>query len=451
MLSFKTDLRKIINFVSVGIFCLATLGGNSACGSSPEVFGDKHVMFIKSAVQARHKIIRIAYENIAQSRSYGHKTQGYNLITTYDEAGHRVVACKTWSMNNLLGAIVEGTNDLNLAFDSPKGFFVVTNTPENPLQGLAYTRAGDFMAGRKGFAVNSAGYYLMGWKLDEDESFPIACDTSSVNALELINTRSKSMAFRPTKELDVQVSLPATAVMGDTYRVKTVVIDSLGIGHNVLLIYTKTSNALEWEFSLTSTDAAVGGILQTSGANARATYTNITIQFNTYGRLVSYNGMPAEVTPPTAIIKWASTTAANSLLTLNFGAAGSNDAIRIMGDVALTVKNDDDGREISPYEGNFIGPEGDFYDVYRNSDKVKTYTVAVANFPAPNFLKGSTHNVFYETEESGNYVLGKGNENGLAKIIAGKLEDSCVDISSELINIRLARNENQVLLGRFKK
>jgi|GEM_PF-2600724 len=443
MLNVNASLRRIVKFASVGTFCLATLSGNPAYCSSPEEFGDERSRFIQSAIHARQKIIEIAYENIAQLGSCGYRTQRYNLASTHDDEGHRVMECKTWTLNNILGGLKEGTSDLDLAFDSAKGFFVVTNTPETPLKGLAYTRAGDFMYDRNGYVLNSAGYYLMGWKLDEDESIPTGTVTSSVSSLELINATSSSGTFRPTNELDVQVNLPADAVMGDTHPVNTRVIDSLGIGHEVLLTYTKTATALEWDLTLWSADAVVDGILQTSGANAGVAYTNMTLQFDGCGRLDSYNGVPAEVTPPTASINWASTAAANSALTLNFGAAGASDAMRIMGDRALTVKNDDDGRGFSTHAGNYVSREGGFYDILSNSDKVKTHTIAVANFNAANFLKRSTYNVFYETEESGNYVLGRALGSGFAGTVSGMLEDSTVDRLSEEENITQAQNEIQ--------
>lgn len=53
MPNISVSLRKIINFAFVGIFCLATFGGNHVHCSSLEEFGDEHFRFIKPAVKER--------------------------------------------------------------------------------------------------------------------------------------------------------------------------------------------------------------------------------------------------------------------------------------------------------------------------------------------------------------------------------------------------------------
>ena len=73
---------------------------------------------------------------------------------------------------------------------------------------------------------------------------------------------------------------------------------------------SKTLNSLEWALSLTSPDAVDGDILQICGAKRGAAYTSMTIQFDSTGRLLSYNDRPDEITPPIANIHWSSTSSA---------------------------------------------------------------------------------------------------------------------------------------------
>lgn len=391
-----------------------------------------------SALTSIQKAFNVVAENIATSQNNGVKPKSVTFLNTVSgrlNAGSytpNTVSAVVVQNNNILGPLKEGTADTHLAFDSPKGYFVVTGDKNVPLNNVRYTRDGDFSPDAEGNLRNSAGYYLMGWKLDSNENIPAGVNTSVIESLEIINVTSVSGTFTPTTQLDVQVNLPADALTGDTHTVNTRVIDSLGIAHNVLLTYTKTATALEWDLTLTSVDATAGGLLQTSGANSGAVYTNMTIQFDTSGLVVSYNGVPAEVTPPTASINWASTAAANSALTLNFGVVGAFDAIRIMGNQALTVKNDDNGRGFSTVDGTFISPDGDVFSVFRNSDKQKTFKVSVVNFNAPNQLEPQSGNTFTETGSSGTYVLGQANTAGLARIIAGKLEGNPVNLAQEL-------------------
>ena len=331
-----------------------------------------------SALAGLKKGFDIVSENIATSKNNGIKPKSFTFLNTVSgriNAGSyspNTVSCYVTQNNNLLGPLKEGTSDTHMAFDSPKGFFVVSDG-----QKILYTRDGDFTPDADGNLKNSAGYYLMGWKLNDNGEIPPGTNTSVTDSLEVVNVTSVSGTFTTTSAMDVQVNLPANANVGDFHQVNTRAVDSLGISHDVLMTYTKTANPLEWDITIASPDAAPGGVTQVGGANNGAAYNNVTIQFDNNGRLVSYNGVPAEVTPPQLSIDWASTDAANSLITVDFGAAGATDAIRIMGNQPITVQNDDNGRGFSTVEGTYIDAEGTVFSVFRNSDKQKTFKVAV--------------------------------------------------------------------------
>ncbi len=169
------------------------------------------------------------------------------------------------------------------------------------------------------------------------------------NSLELITAVPSVGTFRPTTQLEVQVCLPADADIGHTYEVNTSVTDSLANRHHLLLTYAKTPTPLEWDITLTAGDAVPGGIRQTSGANKGCAYSSVTVQFAADGLLLSYNGVPEETIPPTVCIDWATTSVNKSAFALNFGAAGTPDAMRItdtpgMGILGKTEKNSDDSR-----------------------------------------------------------------------------------------------------------
>ncbi|NRA90897.1 MAG: hypothetical protein HRU43_07220, partial [Simkaniaceae bacterium] len=164
------------------------------------------------------------------------------------------------------------------------------------------------------------------------------------------------------------MNLPRNAAIGETYSVNSRdTTDSLGINHDVISTYRKTETPLQWARTVTAVDAPMGGILQASGANIGKPYNDVIIQFDANGRLLNYNGVPAEIAPPTVSIDWQ--TAGKSFLSPDFGTVGASDAIRLMDDQALTVQNDHNGRSFSIVEGIFIGPEGGVYSICRNCDK----------------------------------------------------------------------------------
>jgi len=216
MLKSKLIPSKIIKFLSISSFCLAILGVSAAYSIPPEDFDNEHSKFIESAIEARKEIIRISAENIAQKNICGYRPQYYDLVTTKNEDGQRVVKCETW-MRNWLGPLVSGRSDWHLALSSISGFFVVTDTPNEPLNGLTYTRAGDFSLNGDGYVLNAGGYYLMGWELDENESISPGTDMGKLESLQLIHANPS----RLTTELAMQVSLSADTVTTDTYTVKS--------------------------------------------------------------------------------------------------------------------------------------------------------------------------------------------------------------------------------------
>lgn len=391
-----------------------------------------------SALAGLKKGFDIVAENIATSKNNGIKPKSFTFLNTVSgrlNAGSyspNTVACKVTQNNNLLGPLKEGTSDTHMAFDSPKGYFAVADSTDPANRKILFTRDGDFTPDADGNLKNSAGYFLMGWKLNDAGNIPPGTNTSVTDSLEVVNVTSVSGTFTQTTNMDIQVNLPADAVAGQTHQVNSRAVDSLGISHDVLVTYTKTANPLEWDVTISAVDAAPGGVLQVGGANNGAAYNNMTVQFDATGRLVSYNGVPAETVPPQVSIDWLSTAASNSLITLDFGAVGASDAIRIMGDQAITVQNDDNGRGFSTVEGTYIDAEGTVFSVFRNSDKQSTFMVGVVNFNAPNELAPESGNAFSVTGESGNYVLGKANDAGFARIISGKLEGNPTNLAEEL-------------------
>lgn len=391
-----------------------------------------------SALSGLKKGFDIVAENIANSKNNGIKQKSFTFLNTVSgrlNAGSyspNTVDCHVMQNNNLLGPLKEGTSDTHMAFDSPKGFFVVGDTIDPSSRKILYTRDGDFTPDANGNLKNSAGYYLMGWELDDNGNIPAGTNTSVTDSLSVVNVTSVSGTFTPTTQIDVQVNLPADANTADFHQVNSRAVDSLGISHDVLLTYRKTANPLEWDISITAPDAAVGGITQVGGANAGAAYNNMLIQFNANGRVTHYNGVPAEVVPPQMRIDWNSTPANDSVIILNFGTVGASDAIRIMGNQAITVQNNDNGRGFSTVEGTFVDAEGTVFSVFRNSDKQRTFKVAVANFNAPNELSPESGNAFSVTGNSGNYVLGRANDAGFARIISGKLEGNPTNLAEEL-------------------
>ncbi len=138
--------------------------------------------------------------------------------------------------------------------------------------------------------------------------------------------------FIETTNITVRCDLPANANTGDRYRIESKIIDPLGDQHDIFLDFTQT-NPLKWNFTIIVPNAQENGVTQTSSIRNGEPYTNMEIQFDTNGRLWSYNNNPLSYqTPPSIVINWRLETLQNSIITLDFGAILANNAIRIMGE-----------------------------------------------------------------------------------------------------------------------
>ena len=151
--------------------------------------------------------------------------------------------------------------------------------------------------------------------------------------------------FIETTKITVRVNLSELSIEDDICKVNSRAVDVFGFPHNVLLTFCKTAIDSEWMLGVSARDAVAGGVTQASGANDGAPYDGVLVQFDAdSGRLVSFNGVPAEVTPPKLFISWQTTNADDSDIALDFGNVGTDNATRILGDHFLIISNEDNGR-----------------------------------------------------------------------------------------------------------
>ena len=73
--------------------------------------------------------------------------------------------------------------------------------------------------------------------------------------------------------------------------------------------------------------------------------------------------------------------------------------------------------------------------VYTNGQKVPFAQLAIAKFVANNGLARSGNNLWTATTESGDAALGTAGSGGRASITSGALEQSNVDLASEMVNL----------------
>lgn len=389
-------------------------------------------------------------DNLANAQTTGYKsveTRFESLVTQSNAAVNDPggVRSSPYYLNGKQGNLVQVSSDTSLAI-SGAGFFPVrpaivgadgTTTFGNTTY---YTRAGDFTLNKSGYMVNGAGYYLTGYKVDENG----VVDTSSSNPIQLSELLDNPVA---TSSVDYAANLPSSAAVGYSTSPSTIqVYDSLGGAHNLTFTWTKTGTN-DWTLNVN----VPKGHYDTATSTYVDYTANIPFQFNdgsvagtTAGTMQGYpNGIGTGA-------NWTvtdTTTTGNSAdisFSLDFDGAGSQSMKVDFGTYNKSsglTQFDDTTISVSTFDQNGI-PRGSFQSlaidgngfVTLNYDNGRSRTIAqipVVQFFAEGQLQRLTGGAFAQTLSSGSARFSLAGTNGAGKLVSNSIESSNVDIADQ--------------------
>ncbi|HBS24947.1 MULTISPECIES: flagellar hook protein FlgE [Thalassospira] len=380
--------------------------------------------------------------NISNSETVGYKdssTSFSSLVTTPGSTttGYsNGVTTSTQTNISSQGLIQADSTATSLAI-SGDGFFVVTDGNGD----VYYTRAGDFDTDAEGNLVNSSGYYLMGYALDDDGNPASGTVPTSTSALTTINLEDLTGTAEGTTEVSMVANLPADAAVGDTFSVDVEVFDSLGTSHTVTYNYEKTA-ANEWE--LTYSDP----VLTSDGTTVTGTSSGgpLTITFDGDGNLSAItdtSGTDVTDNATLSITGW--TTGANdSSIVSDLGTAGDDDGLQQFasdeedGDMTL-YSVDQNGSNYSEIAEISISDDGVVSVTYENGESEPVYQIVLADFANADGLTAYSDTVYKESNTSGSYVLKTPGDGGTGTLADYSLESSTVDTTSQFSKMIIAQ------------
>ena len=94
-----------------------------------------------------------------------------------------------------------------------------------------------------------------------------------------------------------------------------------------------------------------------------------------------------------------------------------------------------DGSAPSKLDHVTIGTDGTVTSVYANGVSEATYRIPLADVPSPDSLTSLTGNVYQANIASGNMTIGTATTGSLGEIDSGNLENSTVDLATELTSM----------------
>ncbi|MCI4678791.1 flagellar hook protein FlgE [Rhodoblastus acidophilus] len=380
-------------------------------------------------------------QNISNSSTVGYKQADTEFSTMVDQAGVGQTAAGGVIASTRLdiaqqGTLTGATSATDLAV-SGSGFFVVSNAAGQQF----LTRAGSFVADKDGNLVNAAGYYLNGYSLANGTPTMAA---NSLSGMQIVNVNSATLSATPTTSGTLTANLPSadsTIAAADlpsanssssTYDEKTsmVMYDNLGASHTIDVYFAQTASGT-WEASAYDHSAAssTGGFPYSSAALATTT-----LSFDSSnGHLTSGSANSLSIPVPSG---------ANMTLDLS-------GMTQLAGSFAVSTATVN-GNAAASISSVTIGTDGALSYDLTNGSIVSAYKIPLASVASPDNLEALSGNVYSPNILSGQASVGTAGTGGLGTIQSNELEESTVDIATELTNMIVAQRGYQANAQMFK-
>ncbi|MGP9801473.1 flagellar hook protein FlgE [Rheinheimera sp. NSM] len=343
------------------------------------------------------------------------------------------------------GSLQFTNNSLDMAITG-EGFFALT--PDLQSRDLTYTRAGAFKLNKDNFIVDNNGNFLQGFAVDRLDG---ANQSVSLSTAQPITIPTTAGAPRATSNIFINMNLdsrklptdalPFDATDRGTYNHSTsiTIYDSLGESHTATMYFRRTTTVppanSEWETFVVWDDVTA------------APFQGDNLVFDSSGNMIT--------TPvPTLRMPFADLNdPANGYLdngaqyqtdiVVNFSdVAGTSTPTQVAGDFAATSLSQD-GTTVGSLTGVDIDAFGRVLASYSNGDSAYLAQVALVRFANVQGLKQVGNTSWKQTITSGEPIGGQANTNTFGAINASALEQSNVNLTTELVDLISAQRNFQ--------
>ncbi len=433
-----------------------------------------------SGLNAAQKDLDVTSNNIANVNTIGFKESRAEFVDVY--ASSLLASGKTKVGDGVLtadvaqqfsqGSIQFTNNALDLAVTG-NGFFATV--PELDSLETSYTRAGQFKLNSDNFVVNSQGGHLLGFPVNPDGSSA----SVSLSTAKPIRIPTASGAPTKTSEVDIRMNLPAgdafiSSAPGNfdpedpltfNHSTSVTIFDSLGDSHIMTYYFVKddpsvpaTANtwmlfaAVDGEM-IDLEDPAGGGTNPTGGdvsgpLSATGGVVGARLLFNSSGDFINQEPPPADggiVTVPFTnhLPNGADTT---QTVKINFNldplTPNPNEPTQFASNFEVTALKQD-GLAVGRLTGIDIGTDGLVRATYSNGTSQPLSRIAMVNFANEQGLSQVGNTGWKESIVSGEPLAGEAGAGTFGTINSSALEQSNVNLTSELIDLIAAQRNFQ--------
>jgi len=431
-----------------------------------------------SGLNASQKDLDVSSNNIANVNTVGFKESRAEFVDVY--AASLLASGKTKVGDGVLtadvaqqfsqGSIQFTNNALDLAITG-NGFFATV--PEIDSLERSYTRAGQFKLNSENFVVNSAGGHLLGFPVNSDGS----SSSVSLSTAEPVLIPTASGAPTKTSEVDMRMNLPA----GDTYissapgnfdpddpltynnSTSVTIFDSLGDSHIMTYYFVKddpTTNPNEWmmfaavDGNMINIDDPAGGGTNPIGGSVSGPLSGAggivgaRLVFDASGDFISQipslaNGGIVTEDFTNHLPNGADTTQTVAIdFNLDSLAPNPNEPTQFASNFEVTALNQD-GLAVGRLTGIDIGADGLVRATYSNGTSQPLARIAMVNFANEQGLTQVGNTGWKESINSGEPLAGEGGSGTFGTINSSALEQSNVNLTTELIDLISAQRNFQ--------
>ncbi|WP_206950724.1 flagellar hook protein FlgE [Trinickia acidisoli] len=314
---------------------------------------------------------------------------------------------------------------LNVAINGT-GFFQMSNDGT-----LTYSRNGVFQLNNQGYITDSSGLELMGYAANANgvintaQTVPIQIPTTNIAP---VATQNITAQLNLNSQDSVPTVTPFSSTNSSTYNYSTSIqtYDSLGGSQQINMYFVKTA-ANSWDVYAgpsTGTISQVGSV-----------------GFSSSGALTSTAATAPATSPATGELTFTvpNTDGSGSPQSLTLNLTGSTQ----YGGTDGVNNLQQDGYATGELSNFSIGANGTITGTYSNGQTQSLGQIVLANFNDPNGLQDLGGNEYEETQASGVPQISAPGSTNHGTLTGGAVEDSNVDLTSQLVDLITAQRNYQ--------
>ncbi|KON80259.1 flagellar hook protein FlgE [Azoarcus sp. PA01] len=391
-----------------------------------------------SGLASASKALDVVSNNVANANTVGFKTGAAQFADVFASSlsgasggtqvgiGTRIAKV---AQSFTQGNITVTNNPLDMAI-SGDGFFRLVSPDGTGAP--VYSRNGQFNVDRDGYVVNAQGFRLTGFGISETGQAGTIGELNlgagaalgepkmTTEASWTLNLDSRMDAPSPVGgsidevDLDAEPPVPLKATMYNS-TTTTNIYDSLGNAHTLALYFVQDDAAGQWKVY-----RSVDGATPESAG---------TLSFTASGRLEN-EATDADVGVFDLSLDFSDSGAqADQAVRLNF--RGSSQ----YGDAFGVNSIGQDGYRPGELSGISVSKDGLIRASYSNGESRDLGQVALASFDNRNGLQPLGGNLWAATRDSGDERIGAPGDTNLGLLTPGAVEESNVDLTSELVQL----------------